>query len=51
MLPGDVREDSFGYFGTFLKILDETFNTQLWYKWCERWTEHSFYGLNRGWFL
>lgn len=29
MLPGDVREDSFGYFGTFLKILDETFNTRL----------------------
>lgn len=29
MLPGDVREDSFGYFGTFLKILDETSNTHL----------------------
>lgn len=29
MLPGDVREDSFGYFGTFLKNLDETFNTHL----------------------
>lgn len=51
MLPGDVREDSFGYFGTFLKILDETFNTHLWYEWCDGWTEHCFYSLNRDRFL
>lgn len=51
MLFGDVREDSFGYFGIFFKILDEIFNIYLWYKWCDGWIEYCFYSLNRDRFL